>query len=253
MPWKVTSKSEQRFDLVRQMSAGQLSVAELCRRFRISRQTAYKWRARYRKKRLSGLKDRSRRPRRSPRQTSSVWLRRLGRWRRAHPTWGARKLRHELTRRFGRPEAPSVATMNRWLQRWGFTRGRPRRRRGPALLRPALRVARRCHQIWTVDFKGHYRTADGTRVEPLTVRDLHSRYGLEIALLRTQSIVVTRRAFERIFARHGLPERIRCDNGTPFGGGGPTGLTRLSSWWVKLGIKVEFITPWPAVRKRNAR
>jgi putative transposase len=77
----------------------------------------------------------------------------------------------------------------------------------------------------------------------LTVRDLYSRYGLAVALLRTQSIAATRREFGRLFAQHGLPERIRCDNGSPFGGGGPTGLTRLSAWWIKLGIEVEFITP----------
>ena len=111
------------------------------------------------------------------------------------------------------------------------------------MLRPRLRLARRPHEVWTVDFKGSYRTGDGTRVEPLTVRDLYSRYGLEIALLRTQSVGETRPVFERLFRRHGVPERIRCDNGSPFGGGGPTGLTRLSAWWVKLGIAVEFITP----------
>jgi transposase InsO family protein len=94
-----------------------------------------------------------------------------------------------------------------------------------------------------VDFKGWYRTAQGQRVEPLTVRDLYSRYGLAIRLLKNQSVVATRREFVRIFKEHGLPERIRCDNGTPFGAVGATGLTRLSAWWVKLGIAVEFIRP----------
>jgi len=94
-----------------------------------------------------------------------------------------------------------------------------------------------------VDFKGWYRTAGGERLEPLTVRDLYSRYVLAITLLRSQGMEATRGEFARIFRTHGVPERIRCDNGTPFGGGGPTGLTRLSAWWVKLGIGVEFITP----------
>src|SRR6185436_8960576 len=138
---------------------------------------------------------------------------------------------------------PGVATMGRWLKRWCMSRGRARRRPGPEVLRRAARASTRCHEVWTVDFKGWYCTAKGTRVEPLTVRELYSRYGLEIALLRTQSIVMTRRAMRRVFVRHGLPERIRCDNGSPFGGGGGTGLTRLSAWWVKLGIEVEFITP----------
>lgn len=243
MPWKTTSRLEQRFDLVRQMIAGRLAVTELCRRFKISRQTAYKWRDRYRQRRLAGLKDRSRRPWRSPRRTEPRWRRRLRQWRQRHQTWGARKLRHELERRFGGSGVPAAATISRWLKRWGLSRGRARRRRGPVVLRRALRVARQSHEVWTVDFKGWYRTAAGTRVEPLTVRDLYSRYGLAVVLLRTQSIAATRREFRRLFARHGLPERIRCDNGSPFGGGGPTGLTRLSAWWIKLGIEVEFITP----------
>ena len=229
--------------MVRQMNAGRLTVIELCRRFKISRQTAYKWRRRYRHKGLWALQDHSRRPRRLAHQTAQVWLRRLRRKRLAHPTWGARKLRHELVLRFGHQGAPALATISRWLQRWGLSRGRRRRRRGPVLLRARLRRARRPHEVWTVDFKGRYRVGDGTRVEPLTVRDLCSRYGLEIALLRTQSLAETRRVFARLFREQGVPERIRCDNGTPFGGGGPTGLTRLSAWWVKLGIAVEFITP----------
>ena len=150
---------------------------------------------------------------------------------------------HEMRRRFGEKGVPGAATLDRWLKRWGLSRGRARRRPGPVLLRKAARASQRCHEVWTVDFKGWYCTAKGIRVEPLTVRELYSRYGLEIALLRTQSVVVTRRAMRRIFDRHGLPERIRCDNGSPFGGGGGTGLSRLSAWWVKLGIEVEFITP----------
>ena len=243
MPWKTNSKEEQRFDLVRQMMAGLVPVIKLCRRFGISRQTAYKWRRRYRVRKLRGLKDQSRRPLVSPGQTGALWLRRVGRFRGSHPTWGARKLSHELRRRFGPLGAPAVASINRWLKRWGLSRGCRRSLRGPVVLRQAVRVARHCHEVWTVDFKGWYRTAAGVRVEPLTVRDLYSRYGLRIALLRSTSLACTQPEFAKLFAEHGLPERIRCDNGTPFGGVGPTGLTRLSAWWVKLGIGVEFITP----------
>ena len=243
MPWKKTSLVEQRFDLIRQMAAGERSVLELCEHFGISRQTAYKWRVRYRQGRLRSLHDRSRRPRRSAGQTTLHWLRRVRRARQRHSTWGARKLYRVLLERFGPKSVPSTATMSRWLRRWGLARGRRRRQRGPVLTRRALHVPRRCHAVWTVDFKGWYRTAAGARVEPLTVRDLYSRYTLAIRLLPNQSVAVARREFTRIFREHGLPERIRCDNGTPFGGGGPTGLTRLSAWWMKLGIEVEFITP----------
>jgi transposase InsO family protein len=138
---------------------------------------------------------------------------------------------------------PALATISRWLKRWGLVVEKRRRRTGPVVLRCQRRNARYCHDIWTVDFKGWYRIANGVRVDPLTVRDLYSRYGLSVALLRRQDTEQTRREFERIFRKYGRPRRIRCDNGTPFGAGGPTGLTRLSAWWVKLGIEVEFITP----------
>jgi transposase-like protein len=171
MPWKTNSKEEQRFDLVRQMMAGLVSVITLCRRLGISRQTAYKWRRRYRLGKLRGLKERSRRPLVSPGQTGALWLRRVRRFRGSHPTWGARKLGHELRRRYGPLGAPAVATISRWLKRWGLSRGYRRSLRGPVVLRQAVRVARQCHEVWTVDFKGWYRTAAGVRVEPLTVRD----------------------------------------------------------------------------------
>jgi transposase InsO family protein len=209
----------------------------------VSRKTAYKWWRRYRQKGLHGLEDEGRQAREVSLRTPRYLLERLRRLRKKRPTWGARKLHHRLKEEYGVEEVPAVATLSRWLKRWGLARGRRRRLAGPVVLRRAVRAAKRPNEVWTVDFKGWYRTADGSRVDPLTVRDLHSRYGLAIALLRSQSIVETRRAFVRIFECYGLPERIRCDNGTPFGGGGPTGLTRLSAWWVKLGIEVEFITP----------
>jgi len=243
MPWKKKSKELQKLDLVRAMSKALVSVSELARRFGVSRQTAYKWRRRFRERRLRGLRERSRRPLVLAAQTDELWLRRVRHLRRRHPTWGARKLRHVLGRRFGEGKVPSVAAIGRWLKEWGLTRGRRRRLRGPKIARAAVRESHGCHEVWTVDFKGWYRTGDGARVDPLTIRDLYSRYGLAIALLPSLSVAATQRAMRRVFARHGLPRRIRCDNGTPFGAIGTTGLTRLSAWWVKLGIEVEFITP----------
>jgi transposase InsO family protein len=243
MPWKKHSVWEQRLDLVRGMARREVSLKELCRKFGVSRQSAYKWRRRYRAGRRRALRDQSRRPLVNVVKTDVLWLRRVRRARLRHPTWGARKLRHVLVQRFKDSDAPATASISRWLKRWGLARGRKRRRHGPTLLRKPLHVPKACHEVWTVDFKGWYRTGQGERVEPLTVRDLYSRYVLAVRLLPTQAMAPARREFARIFKTHGVPERIRCDNGTPFGGGGPTGLTRLSAWWVKLGIAVEFITP----------
>jgi transposase InsO family protein len=243
MPWKSLSRQEQRYRLIHLMGMGRVSVTQLCRQQKISRKTAYKWRQRYQQARLGGLRDRPRRPKKVFGQPAAFWLQRIKQQRRRRPTWGARKLRQCLRREFGEAGLPSVAAISRWLKRWGLARGRRRRQPGPTVLRRPLRPARHCNAVWTVDFKGWYRLKDGTRVDPLTIRDLYSRYGLRVGLQRGQSLVKTRRQMVKRFTKYGLPRRIRCDNGSPFGGPGPTGLTRLSAWWVKLGIGVEFITP----------
>jgi putative transposase len=243
MPWKTNDRVEQRYDLIRQMMTAELTVSELCRRAKISRKTAYKWRKRYQKGRLKALTDGCRAPKKVFGRTVELWLERVHRLRKRRPTWGARKLRYRLARDFGAAGLPSVAAITRWLKRWGLARGKRRRKPGPVVLRAALRAPQRSNEVWTVDFKGSYLIGDGTRVEPLTVRDLYSRYGLLVGLQRSQGMKETRKRFAKVFNKHGLPERIRCDNGTPFGGAGPTGLTRLSAWWVKLGIQVEFIAP----------
>ncbi len=139
---------------------------------------------------------------------------------------------------------PSESAISRWLKKWKLTRKRHRlAHKGPVISRPPLTVARQANDVWTVDFKGWFRTGDGTRVEPLTVRDLASRYILAVDLLERQNILECRLSFERIFRQSGLPQVIRVDNGSPFGATGALGLTRLSAWWFKLGIQVEFIDP----------
>ena len=167
-----------------------------------------------------------------------LWLKRLRRWRRRHPSWGAPKLRWALRRRFGDKGLPSESAISRWLKAWGLTR--PRRRtspKGPVVVRPKLTEPKGPNEVWTADFKGWFRTGDGTRVEPLTVRDLGSRYALAIDLLGQQNVQDSRPCFERLFRQNGLPGVIRTDNGSPFGSTGALGLTRLSAWWVKLGIR----------------
>jgi hypothetical protein len=108
---------------------------------------------------------------------------------------------------------------------------------------PALTRARRPNQVWTVDFKGWFRAGNGERCEPLTVRDLFSRYGLLARVLATQHGRPVKAAFAGLFQRRGLPEVIRIDNGNPFASRGPAGLSQLSVWWVRLGIRVEFTRP----------
>lgn len=219
------------------------SLSTLCRHFGISRKTAYKWLGRYRVGGVQALRDRSRRPGYCAKAYRSFWRERLVKAREARPQWGAKKLRSLLRKSYpGAKCVPAVSTLALWLRRSGLAHKRKRRaRRGPELAWKPLPAARQCNDVWSVDFKGWFRTRDGWRCEPLTVRDVFSRFVLEVALLPNQSDAAVRRAFVQVFRRYGLPKAIRVDHGAPFGGKGALGLSRLSVWWLRLGISVEFI------------
>jgi putative transposase len=244
MPWDLKTLKQSKTRFIQQQQAGGRSFAALCRLFGISRKTGYKWRRRFRTRGWAGLAARSQNVRSNLRQRHPKWHRRLRRLRLTHPLWGAKKLRRLLVERYGERAVPHRATLGRWLQQWGLSGPRRRRtRRGPALVRPGLTRPRQSNDLWTVDFKGWFRTGDGTRMEPLTVRDLFSRFILSVVLLADQSYPLTRAALVGLFKQRGLPRRIRVDNGAPFGSTGAAGLSRLSVWWVRLGIIVEFIRP----------
>ena len=244
MPWKSLSVTEAKCKFILEWKQGALSFLALCCKPLISRKTGYKWRRRYRRHGWIGLRDRPRRPRRLARRKSAHWSRRVRQLRRRYPHWGPKKLFCKLVERYGRRGTPAVSTLRDWLRQWGWSQRRRRRSpRGPRLVRSALTQPRRPNEVWTVDFKGWFRTGDGQRCEPLTVRDLKSRYLLALSLLADQSERRARPAFARLFAARGLPDLIRVDNGGPFGSTGAAGLSRLSAWWVRLGIGVEFIRP----------
>ena len=217
---------EQKHAFVELAAAADTAFAETCRAFRISRQTGYKWLGRYRQAGATGWLARSRRPRRSAHATAPVWVERLRLGRRRHPRWGPKKLRAWLRRQHPRARVPSVSTLGR--------------RRGPDRAWPALRLARRPNEVWTVDFKGHFHTADGRRCDPLTVRDAYSRYGLCGRVLHGHKLATVRREFVRLFRRFGLPGRIHADQGRPWAGPGRAWLSQLSAWWVSLGIRPTF-------------
>lgn len=220
------------------------TLAELCRRTGISRKTAYKWIERFECDGRRGLENQRRVARRVHNRPKACWLARIRRWRARHARWGARKLHWSLKRRFGAAGLPSAAAIGRWLKCWGLSRRRWRGlHRGPVIERPELTTAVNPNEVWSVDFKGWFRTADGSRIEPLTVRDMASRYIVAVVLMPRVNVAETRAAFTRIFRQYGLPQAIRADNGCPFGAYGALGLTRLSAWWVKLGIRVEFTAP----------
>jgi putative transposase len=222
----------------------QQSMSQLCRLFGFSRKSGYKWKARFEREGPRGLRERTRRPEGSPQRTSAEWLKRIRRLRRRHRSWGSRKLAARLGKEYPRQKPPGARRIGKWLKRMKLNRpGRRRSWRGPQLARQILTVGSRSNHVWTVDFKGWFRTQDGQRVEPLTVRDQFSRYLLSVRLLKNQSWKPVRRVFLALFRQQGYPQVIRMDNGSPFGTTGPAGLSRLSAWWTTLGIGVEFTAP----------
>jgi transposase InsO family protein len=244
MAWKSISILGQRWRFVKSALKARKTIIELCQFFKISRKTGYKWIARFRQNGRRGLRDQSRRPRHSPAQIRRVWMERIRYLRRHYDQWGGKKIRATLCGQYRPREVPCVRTITNCLRRLKLSRVRRRRpRKGPLVQRKVLTVARRSNHVWTVDFKGWFCTADGKRMDPLTVRDMFSRYLLTVRLLPDQSWWRVRKVFVVLIGRYGCPKVIRVDNGGPFGSTGAGGLSRLSAWWTSLGIRVEFIAP----------
>ena len=243
MPWKVTQPVCQRMLFIAEHVAQEKSVAELCRQYGISRKTGYKWIKRVVQDGEAGLHERSSAPhhcahRLDPRQADQILALRA-----QHPTWGPRKLRFRLARLHPEHNWPAHSTIGELLRRHGLVAARRRRRQASPTPTP-LTAASAANQVWSVDFKGHFRTSDGLRCTPLTVLDAYSRFLLGcVGLTGCTGLVQVQPLFAAIFRNYGLPAIIRSDNGPPFASTGLAGLTRLSVWWHKLGIIHERIEP----------
>ena len=219
------------------------NVARLCREHGISRKSGYKWLQRYKVGGESALDNRSRRPRKVSSLDGETVLR-IIELRRANVDWGAKKLRGLLVRE-GADHIPSSKTIGRILDRAGEPRIRKPRRRFRLVERDFQPlVAKAPNDVWTVDFKGWWRTRDRKRFEPLTVRDAFSRSVLCLQMLGSTRGEEVKNAFETLFERHGLPSVIHVDNGAPFACTTALGgLSRLSAWWTSLGIRASFSRP----------
>lgn len=242
MPWKETSALEERVRFVMECERGELPKAELCRRLGISRETGYKWLARYRASGVDGLRERSRAPCHHPNAVSEEMVQRVLQARGQHPTWGPRKLRAWLARQQPAAALPATSTLGEILHRHGLTVPRRRKRRATAYAEP-LAHAGQPNAVWCMDFKGWFRTGDGRRCDPLTISDAASRYLLRCQALAQPQFEPVRRVCDACFREHGLPAAIRTDNGPPFASCALGGLSRLAVWWIKLGIVPERITP----------
>ena len=220
-----------------------LNFRELCREYGISAKTGYKWRQRLLEHGLEGLNELSRRPHVQPQGLDEAVVCAMVRLKQAHLHWGPRKIQALYARQHG-GEVPSESSFKRVLERAGLTvPRRVRRAVESGRLSSGLR-AEQPNDVWTVDFKGWWKDPAGLRVEPLTVRDEYSRMLLEMRVLASSRTESVRACFERLFERHGLPGAIRSDNGPPFASAqGLLGLSRLSAWWLALGIDLERSRP----------
>lgn len=241
MPWQGVVPMDLRLAFARAHAAG-ASMTALCEQYGISRKTGYKWAGRFEAEGRGGLLDRSRRPHGRPSTTDAAVISLLCEARRRHPTWSARKLLVVLRRAHPTLSWPARSTGCAILKAHGLVRVARRAARPWAAPFPLAPITR-ANEVWTTDFKGDFRTGDGERCYPFTLRDGFSRYTLRCDALDRKTHTATRPCFERAFAEYGLPDRIRSDNGGPFASAGLTRLSYLSVWWIRLGIMPERIAP----------
>ena len=242
MPWRRWSVTRERAQFVIEAAQGLWSVSELCARYGISRKTGYYWMARYRRTGPAGLEDRSRRPHRSPQAIDPTTVELVLEQRSVHPSWGPKKLLARVARFHPGVRLPGRSTVASWLKRRGLAKARGERR-APERLGIGLGGASSPNELWTTDYKGEFRLGNGHWCYPLTVVDAYSRFLLGCEGQAAIATEGARATFERLFREFGLPDRIGSDNGSPFGSTGIGGLSRLSVWWLKLGIRFERIEP----------
>jgi putative transposase len=252
VPWNRTHPVKERVKFILEWEArweageGRMNLSELCREFGVSRETGHLWLRRYRAAGgdLRALEDRSHRPHTIPNQVPQDIVDFIVAARKYRPTWGPRKLRAYLVDRNPGVSLPGESTIAAILHRNGLTSLRRRKRQ--KLVVPMTRPfasATGPNAVWCVDFKGWFRTGDGRRCYPLTLLDAYSRYLLRCEALVDPDTDHVRPIFDSAFQEFGTPTSIRSDNGPPFASTGAGGLTALSVWWQRLGIRHDRITP----------
>lgn len=248
MPWKARDTMSLRREFAELAGHEDACMAELCRRFKISRRVGYKWLGRYRAEGVAGLADRPRRPKRSPRQTAASVEARVVELRQRHPAWGGRKLRRRL-QDVGVPAVPAASTITGILHRHDLI-GTEESAQHKAFTRfehPAPNA------LWQMDFKGHVAMEQG-RCHPLTVLDDHSRYSLGLDACGNERTETVRERLTEIFRRYGLPERMLMDNGSPWGDSGMHLFTPLTVWLLRLLIAVSHGRPYhPQTQGKDER
>lgn len=253
MPWNETCAMDERLRFVGLALEGEETMAALCRQFGISRKTGYEVLARYRAQGVDGLREHSHAAHHHPNAVNEQLEERIVELRGKHPTWGPRKLRVRLSKLAPHAAWPAASTIGDILRRRGLVVPRRRRLLTPADVSP-FTTCEAPNDSWCIDFKGWFRTGDGRRCDPLTISDAYSRFLLRCQAVSRTDTRCVRPLLEATFREYGLPGAIRSDNGAPFASRSAAGLSELSVWWIKLGIRPERITPGrPAENGRHER
>jgi transposase InsO family protein len=242
MPWRETDVVEERTRFVLEYESDDYTMAELCRFYGIARKTGYEWVRRYQAAGLPALQDRRYGCGHHPNQVEEQISQQILQLKYKHPSWGAKKLRGYLWRTDKTVVWPAVSTFGEILRRQGLSCPQRKRRRVPLYTQPFQQVEQANH-LWCADFKGWFRTGNGERVDPLTISDAHSRYLLRCHWVQKTNTDQVQAIFTAAFREYGLPLRIRTDNGAPFASRAIAGISRLSIYWMKLGIHPERIKP----------
>ena len=243
MPWQEVRPMDQKLLFVADNLRRVTSFSELCHRYGISRKTGYKWVARYQDIGFDGLFDQSRRPLGHPRQTPYAVCKEIIKLRKSRrDPLGAKKIRVLLKQKYPEWTIPSETTIYNILSKEGLIRA-PKRRKRVAPGQQPFSAVHHPNDVWSADFKGQFKTKDGVWCYPLTIMDHQTRYLLACQNLTGTRFQQTQEAFKSLFQEYGLPWRIRTDNGVPFASRSPGGLSRLSKWWIRLGITPERIEP----------
>lgn len=240
MPWMETEPVRERKRFILEATGGYFTHTELCRRFGISRKTGYKWLQRYQDEGPDGLVDRSHRPHSCPHAAEPHVIEAAIELRKRKMSWGPSKIHARLLTLHPDWRVPSPQVLHKYFEREGLVKKRRRSRRRPHPGPPTAPFDAP-NSIWSADFKGEFKTRDGIYCYPLTIQDGFSRYLLACKGLAGPTYIDTRAVFTRLFKEFGLPERIRTDNGTPFASIALGRLSRLSIWWIKLGILPDLI------------
>jgi len=241
MPWNETCAVQERERFALEALKCEVSFAELCRRYGISRKTGYKWLDRFLREGAAGLEDRSHEPHECPHRLSDWVVERILEMRYAQPTWGPKKIRGKLVEKYPDGVWPVLSTIGELLKARGLSVARKKRSRVPASA--PFGACLGANDTWSIDFKGWFRTGDGKRCDPLTLQDAYSRYLLRCQIVKRTDGTNVWPILDAAFREFGVPQRLRSDNGPPFASTAIGGLSQLSIRLIKLGIVPERIEP----------